>query len=108
METTEARQIQGTCPRSQISHGKMHPTKMFPNPFMSSFLKNMLSAYYAQDYILSPGTCKETSSDDSCSHGANFVMSFPLFLILAHSCFVLIVAFPILIDSSGEYVIRMH
>ena len=69
---------------------------------MSSFLKNVLSAYYAQNYILSPGICKETSSDDSCSHGANFVMSFPLFLILAHSCFVLMVAFPILIDSSGE------
>lgn len=39
--------------------------KLFPNPFMSSFLKNVLSACYAQDYILSPGTCKETSSDDS-------------------------------------------
>lgn len=60
METAKARQTQGTCPRSQISHGKVCPRNKFPSQFMSSFLKNVLSAYYAQGYVLSPGMCKET------------------------------------------------
>lgn len=43
-----------------------------------SFLKNVLSAYYEQGLVLTPGMGFKKRGDDLCSHRTNFMIFFPL------------------------------